>query len=280
MPADVLVVIGAGGIGEAVARRSGAGRSVLLADFSERLLDRVAESLREDGFDITTQQVDVSLQESVEELARTAGKLGTVRGVVHTAGLSPTQAPTGAILRVDLAGVAFTLDAFGRVIASGGAGVVIASVAGTMAAGRLPAEHEDALATAPAGELLELPFLQSSAVPSPGLAYAISKRANQLRVQTASLVWGARGARINSVSPGIISTPMGQQELDGESGPRMRALVDGSATKRLGTPGEIANAVAFLLGPDSTFITGADLLVDGGALAGVRTGEIEATTRA
>ena len=278
MPADVLVVIGAGGIGEAVARRSGAGRSVLLADFSERLLDRVAASLREDGFDITIQQVDVSLQESVEELARTAGKLGTVRGVVHTAGLSPAQAPTGAILRVNLAGAAFTLDAFGRVIASGGAGVVMASVAGTMAAGRLPAEQEDALATTPSGELLALPFLQNSEVPSPGVAYAISKRANQLRVQAASLAWGARGARINSVSPGIISTPMGQQELDGESGDKMRAMVDGSAAKRLGTPGEIANAVAFLLGPDSTFITGADLLVDGGALAGIRTGEVAATT--
>jgi len=266
---DVLVVIGAGGIGEAIARRSGAGRCVLLADFSESVLDRVAASLSSDGFDVTTQQVDVALHESVAELARAAGKLGPVRAVAHTAGLSPAQAPASAILRVDLAGVAFILDEFGRVVAPGGAGVIIASMAGTMSAGRLPAELETALARTPADELLDLPFLHTGAVPDPGLAYAVSTRANQLRVQAASLAWGARGARVNSVSPGVISTPMGQQELDGDSGEHVRAMVESSAMGRIGTPADIANAVAFLLGPESTFITGTDLLVDGGVVASV-----------
>lgn len=188
------------------------------------------------------------------------------------------QASTEAILKVDLAGVAYSLEEFGKVVAAGGAGVVIASMAGTMAAGRLPAEMEGALARTPCDQLLTLPFLQAGALPDPGGAYGIAKRANQLRVQAASLTWGARQARLNSISPGVISTPMGQQELAGESGTMMRMMIDGSPTRRLGTPADIANAVAFLLGPDSAFITGTDLLVDGGVVAAVRSGAIELPT--
>lgn len=271
---DVLVVIGVGGMGEAIARRSGAGRQLLLADFDEAALGRVAEALAGDGYAVTTQGVDVSSRESVAALAAAAAELGPVTGVVHTAGLSPMQAPTPAILAVDLYGVAVSLEEFGEVIAPGGSGVVIASMAGSFTVGRFPAEMEQALAHAPTEELLSLPFVQEDAVPDPGVAYSIAKRANQLRVQAAATAWGARGARVNSISPGVISTPMGQQELAGTSGAGMRAMVEGSGTGRVGTPADIAAAAGFLLGPDSTFITGTDLLVDGGVVAAVRTGAV------
>ncbi|WP_066912816.1 SDR family oxidoreductase [Millisia brevis] len=268
MNKDVLVVIGTGGMGEAIARRSGPGRTVLLADFNEELLARLSESLGADGYHVETHPVDVSSVTSMGSLTERAASLGPIAAAVHTAGLSPAQAAVDAILRVDLLGVANFLDAFAAVIASGGSGVVIASMAGTLSAGRLPPELEAALAATPTDELLSLPFLQQ--LPDPGAAYGIAKRANQLRVQAASMQWGGRGARVNSISPGVIATPMGQQELAGDSGAQMRAMVDVSATGRLGTPGDIAAAVAFLTGPEATFISGADLLVDGGAVAGTR----------
>jgi len=274
MSQNVTVIVGAGGMGETIARRIGAGAKLVVADFNKELLARLQTELSGDGFDVTTQKVDVSSRESVAALADAAAALGPVTTVIHTAGLSPTQAPTAAILAVDLLGVAISLEEFARVIAPGGAGVVIASMAGTMAAGRFPSEMETALALTPTDELLALPFLAEAAVPNPGIAYSIAKRANQLRVQTASIAWGERGARINSISPGVISTPMGQLELASESGANMRAMVDASATGRLGTPSDIAAAAAFLVGPDSSFVTGTDILVDGGVVAAIRAGKV------
>ena len=274
MTRDVVVVVGVGGMGEAIARRQGPGRHVVLADFNGETLERVSTALRGDGYEVTARQVDVADHGSVAALADASAALGPVTQVAHTAGLSPVQASVEAILRVDLAGVAYSLAEFGRVVAPGGAGVVIASMAGTMAVGRFPAEMEAALALTPAEELLALPFLQPGAVPDPGAAYGIAKRGNQVRVHAASLAWGARGARVNTVSPGIISTPMGQEELAGQSGAMMRAMVEASATRRLGTPADIAAAVAFLLGPESSFVTGTDLLVDGGVVAALRSGAL------
>ncbi|WP_314149284.1 SDR family oxidoreductase [uncultured Leifsonia sp.] len=275
MSDDVVVVVGAGGMGETIARRIGAGRQVLLGDFNEELLGRLEGELSGDGFAVTTQRVDVSSRESVAALAARAAQFGRVTTVVHTAGLSPVQAPVGAILNVDLLGVAISLDEFARVIAPGGAGVVIASMAGTMAAGQLAAELEGALALTPTDELLSLPFLAEGAVADSGAAYGIAKRANQLRVQAASLAWGERGARVNSISPGVISTPMGQAELAGDSGAMMRGMIAASGTGRVGTPTDIAAAAEFLLGPNATFITGTDLLVDGGVVAAVRSGALQ-----
>ncbi|WP_216894907.1 SDR family oxidoreductase [Nocardia alni] len=269
---EVLVVIGVGGMGEAIARRLGTGRQVVLADFDEKALRRVAEMLTEEGYQVRSQSVDVSRRDSVAALAEQAAALGPVTAVAHTAGLSPAQASTAAILAVDLAGVAFFLDEFEKVIAPGGAGVVIASMAGSLTAGYLPDEAEAALASTPSDDLLELPLLTASDLAQPGAAYAVAKRANQIRVQVASMAWGARGARVNSISPGVISTAMGRQELANESGAGMRAMVAASGTKRLGTAADIAAAAAFLLGPDATFVTGTDLLVDGGAVAAARRG--------
>lgn len=260
-----MVVIGVGGMGEAIARRSGSGKTLLLADFNEELLGKVSSELSRDGYEVATAVVDVSSRDSVASLADRAAETGRVMAVAHTAGISSNAAT--AVLAVDLLGVAHTLDEFARVIEPGGSGIVIASMAGTMAQGRLPQEAEHALATTPTESLLDLPFLAPELLAKPGAAYSTAKRANQLRVQGAAVAWGARGARVNSISPGIIATPMGTEELQGEASDMMHSMIQKSPSKRLGTAGDIAAAAAFLLGSDSTFITGTDLLVDGGVIA-------------
>jgi NAD(P)-dependent dehydrogenase (short-subunit alcohol dehydrogenase family) len=264
---DVLVVVGVGGMGQAIALRLGSGKTVLLADYNDETLQAVAASLSGDGYQVQARSVDVASAESVGALAREAAKLGSVTQVAHTAGLSPSQVPTAAILAVDLVGVALVLDEFANVIAPGGAGVVIASMAGHLFPPLTP-EQERAVTTTPAQELLALPFI--SELTEPGMAYGVAKRANHIQVQAAAKVWGERGARINSISPGIISTPMGQHELGSPLGDGMRAMIAASAAQRVGTPHDIAAAAAFLLGPDASFITGADLLVDGGVTAAMR----------
>jgi NAD(P)-dependent dehydrogenase (short-subunit alcohol dehydrogenase family) len=173
-----------------------------------------------------------------------------------------------------LYGVALVLEEFGRVIAPGGAGLVISSMAGHMPPA-FPAEMDKALAYTPADELLALPYLQPGAVPDSGTAYAISKRANHLRVQAAAVTWGERGARVNAISPGVILTPLAQHELDSPVGPVYRTFIEASAAKRMGTPDEVAAAAAFLMGPEAGFITGSDLLMDGGVIAALRAGRIQ-----
>lgn len=274
MTDQTLVVIGVGGMGQAIARRTGLGLKVALADFNEELLASTAEALRGDGYDVDTYTVDVSSAESVRKLAADVAAKGTIVKVAHTAGLSPSQAPAAAILRVDLVGVANMLDAFGEVIAEGGSGVVISSMSAALMEGRYPAELDQAFAFTPTDELLDLPLWKAPEFANGGAAYALSKRANQLRVQTASVAWGKRGARVNSISPGVISTPMGAEELASESGAGMRAMIAGSGTGRIGTAGDIAAAADWLLGKDATFVTGIDLRVDGGAVAAVRSGVV------
>lgn len=264
IPLDVAVVIGVGGMGRSIARRQGAGRRLVLADADQATLDRAADELRGDGFEVAAQHVDVTDRGSLEALAGWAAEMGQVRQLAHTAGLSPVQASRDAILAVDLLGVANAIDAFEPVMAPGGAAVVIASMAGSALVGRLPAEVEQAFREAPTEELARLPIWQAPQFADAGATYSLAKRANQLRVEGRAAAWGARGARINSISPGIIATPMGQQELAGESGERMRAMIDASALKRVGTPVDITHAAGFLLSPLAGFITGTDLLVDGG----------------
>lgn len=271
MNPEVVVVIGVGGIGQAIARRQGSGKSLLLADFNEGALEATAKALEVEGHRVTTRRVDVSSRESVHSLATAAAGLGSVVELVHTAGLSPVQASAQAVLAVDLAGVALVLEEFGCVIAAGGAGVVVSSMAGYMPP-PLPREQEEALARTPADELLALPMLSASAVPNSGVAYGLSKRANHLRVQAAALTWGGRGARVNSISPGIISTPMALQEMSGPGGPVYGQMIGTSASGRMGTPDDVASVAAFLLGPESSFVTGTDLLVDGGVIAALRAG--------
>jgi NAD(P)-dependent dehydrogenase (short-subunit alcohol dehydrogenase family) len=269
MAREVLTVLGVGGMGYAIARRLGAGKTVLLADNNAAALTSVARALSADGHQVDSREVDVSSPESVRALAEHAAALGAVTQVAHTAGLSPSQASSEAILAVDLLGTALVLQEFGEVIAPGGAGVVVASMAGHLFP-LLTAEQERALAHTPAHELLGMDFVRAHRTTEPGIAYGIAKQANHIRVRAASAQWGRRGARVNSISPGIISTPMGQQELATQVGDGMRAMIAMSGTGRIGTPDDIAAATAFLLGPDASFITGTDLLVDGGVIAAVK----------
>jgi NAD(P)-dependent dehydrogenase (short-subunit alcohol dehydrogenase family) len=274
MTRDVLVVIGVGGMGAAIARRLGAGRAVLLADYDETTMGALAESMTTEGYDIACQRVDVSDRSSVSELTRCAASKGRVSAVAHTAGVSPTSATPARILSVDLLGTALILEEFSAVIAPQGAGVVVASMAGTLLGGALGDETERLLATLPCEQLLDVPTVSSLLDADPedagmrGFAYAIAKRANQLRVKAAASLWGQRSARINSISPGVISTAMGRAEAgDAATGEATSSLVAQSATKRMGTPTEIAAAAEFLLSANASFITGTDLLVDGGAVA-------------
>lgn len=259
----VVVITGAGGMGTAIARRLGPGSTVVLADVSAPAVEATADALRSEGHDVIGHPTDVSNADEVAALAKAAQDLGRVDALVHTAGLSPVQASDEAILRVDLLGTALILEAFASVVAPGGAGVCVASMAGALAT--LDAQFEQRLATTPTESLLDLPELQ--AIDDAGAAYAIAKRANQIRVRAASLEWGRRRARVNSISPGIIATSMGVAELASPSGELMRTLIEHSPTGRMGTPDDIAAAVEFLTGPHSSFITGTDLLVDGGAVA-------------
>jgi NAD(P)-dependent dehydrogenase (short-subunit alcohol dehydrogenase family) len=161
------------------------------------------------------------------------------------------------------------------VIEPGGAGVVIASMAGHLMP-TLDPDVERQLASVPAEELLGLDACSN--ITSSQMAYPFAKRANQIRVAAAAVAWGERGARINSISPGVISTAMGRLELGSDSGALMRAMVDNSGLRRLGTPEDIASAAEFLLGPSASFVTGTDLLVDGGVVAAIRTGTIDLAT--
>lgn len=266
MAQQVVVITGSGGMGRAIARRLGPAAHLLIADHDRQALDSVVAELDGEGHTLTAAHVDVSSPESVAALARQAASLGEVGSVVHTAGLSPVQADVSAVLAVDLLGVALVIEEFAGVIAPGGAGVVIASMAAHAHPG-FPPEAARQLATAPAAELLSLPITDAAGFADAGHAYSFAKRANLLRVQAASRTWGGNGARINSISPGIIETPMGRAELDGDSGRHMRAMIAASNAGRPGTAAEIAEAAAFLLGPSASYISGTDLLVDGGAIA-------------
>jgi len=254
----VVVVTGAGGMGAAVARRIGTGSTLVLADVDDRLLEDGVRALAASGYDVVGHALDVSRADSVGVLAADAADRGPVVAVVHTAGLSPVQAPVAAILRVDLVGTALMLDAFGEVIAPGGAGVFVSSMAGTMAPPDPALDRK--LATTPTAQLLGLPELAPDVLVDPASAYVVAKRANQVRVQ----------ARVNTISPGVIATPMGASELEGPNGAVMQAMLTGSGSGRIGTPGDIAGVVDFLLGRDAGYITGTDLLVDGGVVASLQ----------
>jgi NAD(P)-dependent dehydrogenase (short-subunit alcohol dehydrogenase family) len=263
---NVVVVVGAGGMGLAVARRLAGGRLLLLADSSGTRLEAALTALRGEGHSAEGQTVDVSDRGAVEKLAETAA-VGHIDAVVHTAGVSPVMATSRQIYEVDLLGTAQVIDAFLGVAGPGTSLVCIASMAGHFAS--LPADFERHLACAPAGQLLQHPRIDLDSADT-ATAYLVAKRGNQLRVQAAAHAWGRRGARLNTISPGVISTPMGRQELEGPMGAYIQSMIDLSGAGRMGTPDDVAGVAAFLAGPDSSFITGNDILVDGGVVSAQR----------
>lgn len=270
---EVTVVIGAGSIGQAIARRVSAGKHVVLADLRQENAQAAAKVLLDAGFEVTTATVDVSSRGSVEALAQAATAIGAITGVINAAGVSPSQAPVATILRVDLYGTALVLEVFGEYIARGGSGIIIASQSGH----RLPAlsaEQNQALATTPVEELLALPMLQPDQVTDPLNAYQISKRCNSLRVMAEAVRWGKRGARVNTISPGIIFTPLARDELSGPRGEGYRRMIELSPAGRGGTPDEVGAVAALLMGPEGTFITGSDFLMDGGVTASYWFGDL------
>lgn len=270
---NVIVVIGAGSIGQAIARRVSAGKHVLLADLRQENADAAALVLSSAGFDVSTATVDVSSRESVHALVETATALGDVTGMIQAAGVSPSQASPQTILAVDLYGTALVLETFGDVIAAGGSGVVISSQSGHRL-GALTEEQNTALATTPADALLSLPFLQPEQVKDSLHAYQLSKRGNALRVMAEAVRWGRRGARINTISPGIIITPLARDELTGPRGEGYRRMIELCPVGRAGTPDEVGNVGALLMGPDGAFITGSDFLMDGGVTASYWFGDL------
>lgn len=269
----VIVVIGAGSIGQAIARRVGADKHIVLADLRSENAEAAAKVLSEAGFDVSTSVVDVSSRQSVTSLVETATKIGDVHGLIHAAGVSPSQASPETILKVDLYGTALVLELFGNIIADGGSGVVIASQSGHRLE-PLPIEQNKALATTLTEELLGLDFLHLDKVKDSLHAYQLSKRGNSLRVMAEAVRWGKRGARINTISPGIIITPLAKDELSGPRGEGYRRMINLSAVGRAGTPDEVGNVGALLMGQDGAFITGSDFLMDGGVTASYWYGEL------
>lgn len=268
----IVVVIGPGSIGQAIARRIGAGKHVLLADLRQENAEAAERTLSDAGFEVTAATVDVSSRASVEALVAKASSLGDIFNLVHAAGVSPSQASPETILKVDLYGTALVLEAFGRVMADGGSGVMIASQSGH----RLPplsVEQNHALATTPVEDLLGLPMLQPDQVKDSLHAYQLAKRGNTLRVMFEAVRWGKRGARLNAISPGIIMTPLAKDELTGPRGAGYRRMIESCPAKRAGTPDEVGNVAALLMGPDGAFMTGSDFLMDGGVTSSYWYGE-------
>ncbi|MDB5970637.1 MAG: short-chain dehydrogenase [Hydrocarboniphaga sp.] len=262
---ELIVVIGVGGMGTACARRLGSGHRLLLADCDAKQLQSAAGELSADGFDVRTQMMDVSDREAVAQLAEAARHLGPLRTLVLTAGVSPLMAGSARIYEVDLLGTALVLDAFVELARAGSVAVVIASMAGSFIP--VSAELERALASLPAAQLLDA--VAGLHRDEPQLAYCLAKRGTQLRVQAAALPWAARGARVVSVSPGLIATPMGRLE---QSSPEVAAVLANCPLKRIGNTEDIAAAVQWLASPAAGYVTGTDLRIDGGSVAALLAG--------
>lgn len=267
---EVIALLGTGSMGTAIVRRIAAGRKILLGDISQQNLERVARDLRYSGYDVDTMVVNAMEKASVQAFAERAASLGNVMYFIDTAGASPNQASPEHILALDMVGTGYAVDAFGMVMAKGGAGLIISSQTGYMYP--IPYEIEQEILRTPTEKLMELPFIRETAMQRSGTAYMIAKRVNHLQAQkAAATTWKERRARINTISPGIIVTPLAYDEF-AAAGAGYQRMIDASAAERTGTSDEIAEAAAFLLGEHAKFITGTDLLIDGGVIASIRTG--------
>ncbi len=266
MKKNVMLLIGAGQIGVAIARRMGYGMKIVIGDKKTENAQTIAKTMNDAGFDVVPVEMDLSSRASIQSIIAQAQKYGDITMLVNAAGVSPSQAPIEAILKVDLYGTAVLLEEVGKVIAPGGVGVTISSQSGHRMK-QLTPEEDEQLACTPTEELLNLPLLQPANIRDTLHAYQLAKRCNEKRVMAQSVLWGEKGARINSISPGIIVTPLAIDEFNGPRGDFYKNMFAKCPAGRPGTADEVANVAELLMSGKGAFITGADFLIDGGATA-------------
>lgn len=263
---DVVILVGSGQIGTAIARHIAFGKKLVVADKSPKNAESVAETLTNAGFDTVTVECDLSSRESILNLIAEAQKYGEIAHLINSAGVSPSQASIEDVLKVDLYGTAVLLEEVGKVIKEGGTGVTISSHS-CYRMEQLGAEKDKALAITPTEELLSIDFLQPENIRNTLHAYQLAKRANGKRVMYEAVKWGERGARINAISPGIVVTPLAIDEFNGLRGDFYKNMFAKSPAGRPATADEVAGLAEFIMSPAGAFITGADFLIDGGATA-------------
>ena len=271
---DVMIVTSAGQISMAIARRIGFGMKIVMGDKNLNNAEAIAKIMNDAGFDVVPVETDISSRESILNLIAEAQKYGPITKLVNGAGVSPSQAPIEAILKVDLYGTAVLLEEVGKVIAEGGTGVTISSQSGW----RMPAltaEEDEMLATTPTEELLSLDILQPENIRDTLHAYQMAKRCNEKRVMAEAVKWGARGARLNDIAPGIIVTPLAIDEFNGPRGDFYKNMFAKCPAGRPGTADEVANVAELLMGPAGAFISGSTFLIDGGATASYSYGPLK-----
>ena len=263
---DVILLTGAGQIGLAIARRMGHGKKIVVSDKNINNAQTVTKIMTEAGFDAVAVEADISSRKSILNMIAAAQKYGEIAMLINAAGVSPSQASVETILKVDLYGTAVLLEEVGKVIKAGGTGVTISSQSGHRMAA-LGAETDEQLAVTPAEELLQLEGLKPANIKDTLHAYQMAKRCNVKRVMAEAIKWGVKGARINSISPGIIVTPLALDEFNGPRGELYKNMFAKCPAGRPGTADEVANVAELLLSQQGAFITGADFLIDGGATA-------------
>ena len=274
MKKEVMLVAGAGQIGMAIARRVGFGKKIILGDKKLGNANAIAKTMNEAGFDVIPFEMDLSSRESILRIITEAQQYGEIKYLVNAAGVSPSQAPIEAILKVDLYGTAVLLEEVGKVIAEGGCGVTISSQSGWRMP-QLTAEQDRQLATTPTEELLDLDILQPENIRDTLHAYQMAKRCNEKRVMAECVKWGERGARLNDIAPGIIVTPLAIDEFNGPRGDFYKNMFAKCPAARPGTADEVANVAALLMSEAGAFITGSTFLIDGGATASYYYGPLQ-----
>lgn len=274
MKKDVVVLIGAGSIGVACARHIATGKHLIIGDINSKTAKKVEEDLYNAGFETSSVQVDLASRESILNVVKEALKYGNIKNVINAAGVSPSQASIKKILEVDLYGTAVLLEEFGKVISEDGSCIVISSQSGHRLKA-LSQEENELLALTPTDELLNLEMLKENKIKDTLHAYQLAKRCNVLRVASEAIKWGKRNARVNSISPGIIITPLANDELNGPHGENYKKMLALAPAKRAGTPDEVGDLCEFLMSSRGKFITGADFLIDGGASASYWYGDLQ-----
>ena len=271
---DVMILTGAGQIGMAIARRVGYGMKIVIGDKNIENAKTISKIMNGAGFDTEPIEMDLSSRQSIKSIIEKAQSYGEISMLVNAAGVSPSQAPIEAILKVDLYGTAVLLEEVGKVIKNGGVGVTISSQSGW----RMPAlsaEEDELLAISPSEDLLKLPLLQPENIKDTLHAYQLAKRCNEKRVMAEAVKWGKRGARLNAIAPGIIVTPLAVDEFNGPRGDFYKNMFAKCPAGRPGTADEIANIAELLMSDRGAFITGSTFLADGGATASYYYGELK-----